>query len=193
MSGTRRIFVAVALDAALREAVADLQRRVEEAGAPLRWVKPENLHFTLRFLGSISEAQLRRVQIAAREAARGVAPFVVSLAGLGAFPGRERPQVVWVGVGEGAEPLRALAARLDDALARQRFPREPRGFEPHLTLARVKEQRLWADVRRVLAVFQAAPVGHQEVASLAVMESLLRPQGPVYTQVEEVPFSPYEK
>lgn len=189
----RRIFVAVTLDAALRGALADLERALEEAGAGLRWVNPENLHFTLRFLGHISEPQLRRVQLAARGTAEGVASFEIALAGLGAFPTPRRPQVLWVGVREGADRLAALAARLDDALARQRFPKEPRGFHPHLTLARIKEAHLWASVGPVLAEFQGVEVGRQRVASLVVMESLLGPVGPTYTPVEEVPLTDHEK
>jgi 2'-5' RNA ligase len=193
MNGSHRIFVAVELDAPLRQAITDLERRLEDAGARLRWVKPENLHFTLRFLGHISDAQLNRVKTAAREAVQGVAAFRIALAGLGAFPKARRPQVVWVGIGKGGDNLRDLAERLDDTLARQRFPKEPRGFQPHLTLARVKEPRLWGDIGPVLDQFERVEVGEQEVRSLLVMESLLRPQGAIYTQVEEVPLSPYEK
>ena len=193
MNGSHRIFVAVALEASLREAITDLERRLEDAGARLHWVKPENLHFTLRFLGHISDAQLNRVKTAAREAAQGVAAFRIALAGLGAFPNARRPQVVWVGIGKGGDNLRDLAERLDDTLARQRFPKEPRGFQPHLTLARVKEPRLWGEIGPVLGQFERVEVGEQEVRSLLVMESLLRPQGAIYTQVEEVPLSPYEK
>lgn len=188
-----RIFVAVTLDAALREALASLERALEAAGARLRWIRPENLHFTLRFLGHISEAQVKRVQFAARGTAEGVAPFEITLAGLGAFPTPRRPQVLWVGVRDGADRLAALAARLDDALARQRFPKEPKGFHPHLTLARIKEAHLWASVGPVLAEFQGVEVGYQRVASLVVMESLLGPQGPTYTPVEEVPIGDHEK
>jgi len=193
MNESHRIFVAVALEAPLREAVTDLERRLEAAGARLRWVKPEHLHFTLRFLGHISDAQLTRVKKAAREAAQGVAAFRISLAGLGAFPNARRPQVVWVGIGEGGDTLRDLAGRLDDALARHRFPKEPRGFQPHLTLARIREPRLRGDIGPLLGQLEGVDVGEQEVRSLLVMESLLRPQGAIYTQVEEVPLSPYEK
>jgi len=190
---THRVFIAVALDRALQEAVAALERRLEEAGAHLRWVKPENLHFTLRFLGQISDPQLDRARKAAREACAGFTPFRIALAGVGVFPDLLRPRVVWVGVAQGAEAMVGLARRVDDALARQRFPREPRGFTPHLTLARLKEASPWGDTGRVLAAFHGVGVGEQDVTSLLVMESLLRPQGPIYTPVEEVLLSPYEK
>lgn len=191
--GTHRIFVAVALDPALRAAVLALERRLEDAGARLRWVEVENLHFTLRFLGQLSEPQLDRVRRTVRDASAGSAAFRIRLAGIGAFPNPRHPQVVWAGIREGAEAMEDLARRLDDALARARFPREPRGFTPHLTLARVKDSRLWGDLSRVLPVFEAEEVGAQDVRSLLVMESLLRPQGPIYTPVEEVQLSTYEK
>lgn len=193
MNGSHRIFVAVALDERLRDAINDLERRLEEAGARLRWVKPENLHFTLRFLGRISDAQLNRVRKAAQEAAKEMGAFQISLAGVGAFPNARRPRVVWVGVSDGGDALRELAARLDDTLARQRFPKEPRGFQPHLTLARVKESALVRDLGGSLGLFRDVKIGELEVRSLLVMESLLRPQGAIYTHVEEVPLLPYEK
>lgn len=193
MSEGHRIFVAVPLAPPLREAIGDLERRLQAAGARLRWIRPENLHFTLRFLGQISDAQLSRARTAAREAAGDVGAFSIVLAGVGAYPSPRRPQVIWVGVREGAEALRALAERLDDRLARQRFPREPREFQGHLTLARLREHRLWPDVSRAIALHEMEVLGRLDVASLVVMESLLRPQGALYTPVEEVPLLHHEK
>ncbi len=192
-STTRRIFIAVPLDPALQRVIAALERRMEEAGARLRWIRPENLHFTLRFLGHISEAELVRAQTAAHSAASGIAPFGIELRGVGAFPNLRRPQVAWVGVDRGAEALGALARRLEEDLAAWGFPREPREFHAHLTLARLKDGRLGDAAGRALAEFEAVEVGRQDVASLVVMESLLRPQGPLYIQVEEVPLRTHEK
>lgn len=195
MSGDadRRIFVAVHLDPPLRSAIRALERRLEEAGAVLRWVPPENLHFTLRFLGHISTAQLTRVVRAARAAAAGVAPFRLTLAGVGGFPSLRRARVVWVGIAEGADAMRALAARLDDALARERFPKEPRPFHPHLTLARVRDPAKAGTLEAAAASLEGFQVGAQDVTSLAVMESLLRPSGALYVPVEEVPLEDHEK
>ncbi|MDQ7843625.1 MAG: RNA 2',3'-cyclic phosphodiesterase [Armatimonadota bacterium] len=188
-----RVFVAVALDPALYGAVVALERRLEQAGARLRWVPPENLHFTLRFLGHISDAQLEAARQAVREGCAGVRRFRIVVSGVGAFPSLSRPQVVWVGVSDGAGELVDLARRVEEALSRHRFPKDPRGFSAHLTLARVKESALWGATSRALAALEGAVVGTQEVTSVRVVESLLRPQGPLYTPVEEVPLSPYEK
>lgn len=188
-----RVFVAVPLDAALGRAVEEVERKLEAAGATLRWIAVGNLHFTLRFLGQISAAELVRVRRAAREAAQDTASFRIHLAGVGAFPSARRPQVLWVGVREGAEQLRHLARRLDDSLARERFPKEPRAFQPHLTLARLKDSRQATSLEPSVASLAGIEVGGQSVGSIVVMESHLRPSGALYVPVEEVPLSTYEK
>lgn len=192
-SELHRIFIAVPLDETLRDAIRDLQQHLEGAGAMARWIKPEHLHFTLRFLGEISLAQVARVKVAAREAAGRIDPFAVTLHGLGAFPSLHRPQVVWAGVEEGKVPLQALAGHLQEALARQRFPAEPRPFRPHLTLARVKSTRNWGELVQALGAFKDEGIGTQQVETLIVFESHLTPKGPRYTPLEEVRLAHYEK
>lgn len=188
-----RIFIAVPLDAALRGAVEDVERKLETAGAALRWIAAENLHFTLRFLGQISAAELLRVRRAVRAAVLDTERFEIRLAGVGAFPSPRRPQVVWVGITEGEEQLGQLARRLDDALAKERFPKEPRAYHPHLTLARVKDPQRAGSVEPAIASLTGVEVGKQGVASIVVMESRLRPSGALYVPVEEVPLSTHEK
>lgn len=181
-----RTFVAVELSAGIRDRVAVLQEQMRSAGARVRWVKPHNLHFTLRFLGEISAAQVARAIVATREAVRAAAPFSVTIAGLGAFPSLERPQVVWLGTSEGAEALERVAADLNAALSAERFPPEPRPFRPHLTLGRSRDDRQWQEVVRALQRYRDVVIGTQPVESLTVMESRLTPDGPVYTPREEV-------
>ncbi|MBI3998491.1 MAG: RNA 2',3'-cyclic phosphodiesterase [Armatimonadetes bacterium] len=182
-----RTFIAVELDPELQRAVAEVQERLRAAGARLRWVKPHNVHFTLRFLGEIPAAQVARATVASREAAKDVVPFAITLAGFGAFPGPNRPQVVWIGLRDGAEPLERLGAHLDAALARQGFAPDPRQFRPHATLGRPRDDRRWGDLVRVLEQYRNLEIGRQEVTRIAVMESRLTPDGPVYTVCEQVP------
>lgn len=182
-----RTFIAVPLDPPLRRALEECQERMRQAGARLRWVAPEQLHVTLRFLGEIPLAQVARATVAAREAAAAVEPFEIRLAGLGVFPGPRRPQVVWAGTREGAEALEGLASALAAALRRHGFPDDPRPFRPHVTLARVKDQRRWGDVIRAIEQHRDVEIGWQRVARIAVVESRLTPDGPHYTVREEVP------
>jgi len=193
MTHTHRIFIAVELDPALQQAVVDTQRRLETAGAKVRWIKPGNLHFTLAFLGEIPAAQVALAKVATREAVDGVAPFAISLQGLGAFPSLQRPQVVWIGVGEGAANLQALAERLRAVLLQHRFPPADHPFKPHLTLARIRDARQWGDIVRALTQYRDVFVGAQQVRTVAVVESHLTPRGPVYARVEEVTLQGHEK
>lgn len=183
-----RIFVAVELAPPLREAIAGVRVRLGDASQTLRWVPPDNLHLTLRFLGEITAAQVTRATEAMREAAQVAAPFTITLAGLGAFPSPRRPRVVWIGVAEGADRLVALAGALEQAMQRRKFPREARPFQAHLTVARVRTGPPH-DLTEDLAEVGRPLIGTQEVAALVVMESVLRPSGPVYREVAQASLS----
>jgi len=181
-----RTFISIELSPENRRLVADLQERLRASGARLRWVGPSNLHFTLRFLGELPAAQVARAVAATREAVKIARPFTVTMGGLGAFPSFERPQVVWVGSQQGAEALERLASDLNAALARERFPADPRHFRPHLTLGRSRDDRQWGDLVRALQQHRHAVIGPQGVDVVTIMESRLTPDGPVYTPWEQV-------
>ncbi len=184
-----RLFVAVPLDETLRPAVVDLQRAIAgawpQAAARVKWVEPENLHFTLKFLGEVPEEHLPSVVEAVREVAIRQ-PFELSIESLGAFPDLRAPRVLWVGVREGARELATLAQHVEEALFRARFPREERPFEPHLTIGRIrtggKERGLWQALERL----RDAKIGRQRVEWVVVMESRLGPKGPTYIARAEV-------
>ena len=182
----RRIFVAVALAPALLAAVSGMRARLAEAESTLRWVPPENLHFTLKFLGGITPPQLTGVVAAAREVAARTQRFSITLAGLGAFPSARRPRVVWAGVSSGADHLVALAEHLDVVLRPAHASREDRPFRPHLTIARVRDAAPVRDLSKEIDALRELEWGCQTVGAICVMESHLRPSGAVYQPVEEV-------
>jgi recombination protein RecA len=133
--------VAVLLPDGVRARVAATAAELREGAAAISWVRPENLHLTLRFLGVVDEAGLARVREALEEAAAWTAPFAVRLGGLGGFPSPRAPRVVWVGVEAGAEALAMLHARVESALAARGIPRETRPFHAHVTLGRARDPR----------------------------------------------------
>ncbi len=184
-----RIFVAVNLAPELRESITAARTVLGAAALRLRWVPPQNLHLTLRFLGPITETQMARVAEAAGEAVSSVPPFSITLAGLGAFPLPRSPRVLWVGVAEGADRLTGVAEALEAALRRRKFPAEPRAFTPHLTVARARSEGRPPDLTSVLAEAGVASfvAGTQVVDALAVVESTLRPTGPIYQEVARAP------
>src|SRR5499427_9386434 len=128
----------------------DVQTVAYRAADPLRpghdavaWVRIENLHYTMRFLGDIDEAGAARASAAMREAAGSRPKFGAALGGFGAFPSAKRARVLWIGMLQGAEPMRLLASALDAALARRGFESADESFEPHLTVGRVRAPGDW--------------------------------------------------
>jgi 2'-5' RNA ligase len=166
----------------------DVQRAAYHAADPLRssreqvaWVKRENLHYTVRFLGDCDEAATERAAFAMREAAANRARFGASIGGFGAFPNARRARVLWLGTLQGAEPMRLLAGSLEAALARQVFDPADQPFEPHLTVGRVRAPGDWTarliDAPTVEARFA--------VDRLRLVKSVLGPGGSRYEVVAE--------
>jgi RNA 2',3'-cyclic 3'-phosphodiesterase len=134
-----RLFVAVPLDDPARAAVTAIVERVrqdEGEGRPVRWVRLDGIHLTLRFLGPTAADRIAELSAAIQAAAKGVPPFEITIGGAGAFPTQARPRTLWLGLRDGVDRLAAVAGRVDDALAGAGWPRETRPFKAHLTLAR---------------------------------------------------------
>lgn len=178
-----RAFVALPLAGDLREKVAPIQQRLRRHAGKVKWVEPENLHFTLKFLGNIGADGARRVLGALGRAAEGVRPFELGLGGVGAFPTTEKPRVIWVAAQEGAEALGGLAGRVETELARLGFDREKRPFRAHLTIGRVRDPRQAGDLAGGLAAEPEEALGAMAVSSFELMRSDLRPSGPIYTSL----------
>jgi RNA 2',3'-cyclic 3'-phosphodiesterase len=181
-----RAFVAVALDEGVRSAVAATIERLRPLGSAVAWVPPRNLHVTLHFLGDQSEERLADAEAALADAAAGSAPLDVTFHGIGAFPGLERPRILWVGLAHGALEVRRLQARVTDALAVRGFGKEERAWHPHLTIGRVHDERRWRretgpPLRSALAQAATTTFGTQRVAEVALMRSELSPAGARYT------------
>ncbi len=183
-----RIFLAVFPPSEVQGAVHAAVEALKRPGDPVSWVRRENLHYTLRFMGELGEDGARRVKEAADDAARPGAPFAVGLGALGAFPNARRARVLWVGMSEGAELLTAIARALESALARKGFEAADHPFSAHLTIGRVREPRSdWTE--RLAAVRVEPGSARLTVDRLCVVESRLSPRGSTYTVVHEAPLA----
>ncbi len=184
-----RTFVAVLLADELRNEISEVQKQVKRLAPNVKWVAPESFHVTLKFLGNVPEDALGPVFAAVEEAAKSFAPFELSISGLGAFPNAKNARVVWVGIEDGRHELAGLASAVDAKVASLGFPREERGFKSHITIGRVKTSRRLDDLARGIGEIDAADVGRQIVPSVAVMQSDLRPDGPIYTPLKTIALS----
>ena len=148
----------------------------------LRRVEPDLMHVTLAFVGNVPETTLGDAAAAAKEAADATRAFELRVAGLGQFPERGRPHVVWLGFTEPG-PLVDLAERTRRALAARGVPFDDKPFRPHLTLARVRDEADRVEVRDLAVALRRtkAPTGTFAVDAVHVIESTLSPKGPRYT------------
>ena len=184
-----RTFVAVLLADELRKRISEVQEQVKKLAPDVKWVAPGNFHVTLKFLGDVPEDALDGVFSAVEEAAGAFSPFGFSMLGLGAFPNARNARVVWAGIQDGREQLAELAAAVDAKLAKLGFPKEERDFKSHITIGRVKTSRRLDDLARGIGEIDAGDLGSQTVSSVAVMQSDLRPDGPIYTPLRVIEFA----
>jgi 2'-5' RNA ligase len=153
-----RLFFAVPLDdaacAAVSGLVADVQGAAEALAegrrSPVRWVRLDGLHVTLRFLGPAPDERLPELAGIVDASAASSAPFDVRISGAGAFPSPRRPRTLWLRIADGADAFADLARRVDAALAAVGWALEDRPFRPHLTLARADGRREGPSVARLL-------------------------------------------
>jgi len=180
---SQRVFFAIPLPETVRVAVAEMQA---ERLAGARWTWPEQMHLTLRFLGDVEAERVERLARRVREIR--VEAFPLPIEGIGVFPPRGRPKVLWAGVGSGHPRLYQLRQRLDDALLAEGVEADLRAFVPHITLARLEGAKpaavaAYLKRRRLYQgpLFQAD--------RFVLFESRLGPEGARHIPVESFPLA----
>lgn len=192
-----RTFIALDLPPEVKGYLARLQERLRAAAMessrplPVRWAAPAGIHLTLKFLGDVPSPQLEGIYRAVERAAEGCGPLRLAFGALGAFPSRQRPRVLWIGLEGDLAELGALQRRVEEQLAPLGFPPEGR-FVPHLTLGRVRDQASPAEkaaLGRLLGTLSPGEAAAFRVEAVQVIRSQLRPEGPRYTVLFTVPLA----
>jgi 2'-5' RNA ligase len=185
-----RTFIAVEIPQELQQIIyrdtADLRNRL---GALVRWVPSGNMHLTLKFLGSISPSNMDILTQMMRAEADSCQPFAMQVGGLGCFPSPKRPRVIYIGLQAPTE-LEALQHGIGSATTRLGYESEERGFSPHLTIGRVRQNISASDqqkIRRALEETQIDLLGIARVNSVHLYHSDLKPTGSVYTRLFSAP------
>ena len=187
---TIRTFVAVELPPDIKEKLAAIQADLHRLGHmdSVRWVHPESIHLTLKFLGNVPAAQIKAIGEALASACDGITPFTLTLTNLGCFPNPKRPNVIWVGVGGDLKTLQRLQEAVEAHIAPLGYPPEKRPFHPHLTLGRVKRAKP-EERRHIGASVTSAELdiaGQIDVTAVSLMRSDLTPSGAKYTALRVV-------
>lgn len=186
---TLRLFIAIPLPNNLIHLLAQQQQRLQSA-CPVRWVNPAQIHLTLQFIGDFPKEETPALIDALREAVPTQAPFDLRVGGLGAFPTRKRPQVIWRGLAGDLASLTALHQIVIAATARCGIKAERRPYTPHLTLGYTARKASAADYAHISTVIQQQPNPSDQmpllpVAAVHLIRSQLKPGGPIYTTVAE--------
>lgn len=191
-----RIFIGLDIDDPIRERIARFMEGVHGFAADARWVKPESVHVTLKFIGEKPPAEVEEIRKRLKQLQ--ATTVEISFRGYGFFPNSKSPRLFWVGL-EAGDELRRLAAEIDQSMSALRIPKDDRPFSPHLTLARAsgrrqqKRNRDDSDFKRLqekLALLPQPEFGSMTAREFCLYESKLGPGGSKYTKLEQFPLNP---
>jgi 2'-5' RNA ligase len=184
MPETIRSFVAFDIDSQqVLAKLSEAQNMLLRSGADLKLVAPQNIHITLRFLGDVTQSMVDRIgqemQIITFKS------FDVEIKGVGAFPNLRSARVIWAGIQEGGEELSRIFDQLEPRLRSLGFAADSRGFNPHLTIARVRSGRNKSELTKNVTEMCAFEFGKVRAESLRLKKSVLTPHGPIYSILKE--------
>ena len=183
---TVRLFVALQIPPAVRENLGEFLATLRAISSQPRWVRTENLHITLKFIGEVQAVKLGDIR-AALSAVHSDRAVTLDFRGVGFFPDGKRPRVFWAGIQASAN-LARLAGDIDRALEQLGVPPEKRPFSPHLTLARFEPPRLPENLRAAILENTKREFGPVVSKEFHLIESKLKPGGAEYTTLETFPF-----
>ena len=187
---TVRSFIAIELPEKLKTELEELVSRLKsESRTGVKWVNPQSIHVTLKFLGDVPVDRLDEITGALKDALHGIKPFRLTVAGLGVFPNPQRVRVAWVGVSGKMDALERLQQRVDSELALLGFATESRKFTPHLTLARVGERVSPIERQGFGQVIEKTPFeasNNIRVKAVHLIRSQLTSHGAIYSRIGTV-------
>ncbi|HEY4707008.1 MAG TPA: RNA 2',3'-cyclic phosphodiesterase [Thermodesulfobacteriota bacterium] len=177
--------MAIRIPAEVKERLRSVQAQLDRGPAAISWTRPESIHLTLKFLGEVDDNRIDEIGSALEKAAAGVAPLSLVVEGVGGFPTRKYPRVIWAGIRENAE-LKKLQLQVEEAISSLGFEPEDRAFSPHLTLCRIKSTADGRKMGGLLAEVQPELKAGFDVSSVVLFKSVLKPAGAEYTALKEI-------
>lgn len=180
MSDTIRTFIAIELSKETQENLSQIIKELKSSGADVKWVKPENIHLTLKFLGETKISLIENINKILKETAEQFEKFDFQLNELGAFPKIQSPRVIWVNAFEPTGIIAKIVSMLEEWLEKLGFAKERREFAPHITIGRVKSSEGRINLVDKLKTTKISSPLIQEANKLTLFKSTLMPSGPIY-------------
>lgn len=180
-----RLFIAIPLEDKIKTLISNICKQIRIENLNPKWVKGENCHITLKFLGEVEKERIGKIIGACKEIASKHKPFVISFGNIGAFPSQNYPRVIFLGIEKGCDTLADIANSLEGELFKIGFEKEKRPFTPHLTLTRIK----YSQKTTALSFFLSKKFipNEMDVKEIMLIESRLTPKGSIYTQISSFP------
>jgi len=179
-----RLFIACPVPEEIKKKIADLENVFRNSNTDVKWVRPESIHLTLKFLGEVSEHKIPEINNKISKAIEGFSVFHVAIEKIGVFPDWRRIRVVWVGIEDGKKELKELSKRVEDKMANIGFKKEKRGFTAHITIGRVRSGRGIDRLTDAIRKKSDASLGDIQIGEVLLMQSMLRPEGATYKCLE---------
>ena len=181
-----RTFIAIPLPDEIHRKLAEFQSSLKKHNADVSWVKSENIHLTLQFLGEIHLNLVEKVGQSLEEIVPAQSQFTCKIAGTGVFPNPKRARILWIGVTQGKEQVIQLQSVIEQSLAKLSIPKEDRTFHPHLTLGRVRSSKNLDVMVADLLGQTNLSFGTLPVTQVTLFSSKLSPSGAIYTPIKNV-------
>lgn len=183
MEDMTRAFIALELNDEMRSELSSLEVCLKKSNADVKWVSPDSIHLTLKFLGNIDARQIKEIEAMLAETGARFSPFTLSLKDIGAFPDMSRPRVIWVGIDNGVSESCAIAGAIEDGCEKIGIPKEERVFHPHLTLGRVKSLKNCDKLKALVDNNSFELNSTADIGRLTLLKSQLTSKGSIYTPI----------
>jgi RNA 2',3'-cyclic 3'-phosphodiesterase len=181
-----RTFIAIEIPEDIRNRIAVLQSGLKGLGGKITWVKPENMHLTMKFLGETEQHQVKNIFDKLDQAVSSINQFEIKFKEVGAFPNFRRPKVFWVGTEGDNSTLIEVANKIDQQMCEFGFRPENKRFSAHLTIGRVRDQKGIETVIKLLQQEENFSPGEFVVKHVSFIKSELTRLGPIYTTLEQI-------
>lgn len=186
MTPTIRAFIAIELNENIRNLLAKIQGYLKQLECDIKWVKPQNLHITIKFLGDVALQQLDAIKEGLQTTMTEIQPFAFTLTELGTFPDAKRPRVVWVGIDDQNLQAKKIAELTENTLAQLGFKKEDKKFSPHITIGRIKSNKNLHQLSMEIKRYPLPTDIVQSITHISVYKSTLTPSGPIYEVLDKI-------
>jgi len=189
MNNTIRAFIAIDLDPKIRQAIGQAQDCLKKLDCNIKWVKPENAHLTLKFLGDVKLKMIETVSEILTNIFRNTPSIPTELTELGAFPDMDHPRILWVGFKDDRHQLAQLTAVIETKLGKIGLKKDRKTYHPHITIGRTRAPKNLKLLTGAMSNYKLPGGSAQTIKSAVLYKSALTPQGPIYETLKNFHFS----